>query len=326
VAPYLVSVIVCTYNRAVLLPRVIAQLCSQDYPQDSFEIIIVDNASTDETAQEFQRIASGYCLPLRYVREARPGVTFARNRGAAEARYPYLAYLDDDCIVGSNWLSQLTSGFGLNEQVSIVVGPVVLDADEQKLPTWLGPAAKRWLAEFNFPSSQPLLLDNPSYIIEGNMAIRKNAWKSVGGFLGMDQFNSPHVAAQENVYLLEQIKAKGGKVAFVPGALVNHRPSLPTKQQILNRAYFHGVSTGMLNYLIKGSSWRAAISRAAISATAMLVFLFLSLLNLFVFREVSSMDYLVRAAGRLGRVLSELRLTGNWSSVRAWALEHKLKS
>ena len=321
--PYPVSVIVCTYNRATLLPRVIHQLCAQHYPQDSFEIIIVDNASTDDTPQVFQRTAHGLSLPPRYIREDRPGVTFARNRGAAEARYPYLAYLDDDCTVGNDWLSQITSGFGVADQVSVVAGRVALAFDDQKIPTWLGPASKRWLAEFSFPGSQPRLLDDPSYICEGNMAIRKDAWESVGGFLGMDQFSSPHMAAQEIVYLLEQIKAQSGKVAFVPGALANHHTLLPTRQQILTRAYFHGVSSSILNYLLKGFSWASAISRTLISTAAMFVFLFLSLIFLLLFDKATSMDYLLRATGRFGRVLSELHLAGNWNSVRAWASEQK---
>ena len=50
-----VSVIVCTYNRAAFLPNVISQLCAQDYPKDSFEIIVVDNRSSDDTPQTVQR-------------------------------------------------------------------------------------------------------------------------------------------------------------------------------------------------------------------------------------------------------------------------------
>ncbi len=321
--PYPVSVIVCTYNRSGLLPRVMKQLSAQDYPQDSFEVIIVDNASTDDTPQVFQRVARDLSLPPRYIREDRPGVTFARNRGAAEARFPYLAYLDDDCTVGKDWLSQITSGFGVDEQVSVVGGRVALAFDDQKIPSWLGPVSKRWLAEFNFPGTKARLLNDASYICEGNMAIRRYAWKSVGGFLGIDQFNSPQMAAQEIVYLLEKIKGQGGKVAFVPKALANHHTSLPTQQQILVRAYFHGVSSSILNYLLKGFSWTSSISRTIISTAAMFVFLFLSLIFLLLFDKATSMDYLLRAMGRFGRVLSELRLAGNWSSVRAWVSEQK---
>lgn len=315
---YPVSVIVCTHNRAALLPRVITQLCAQDYPKDSFEIIIVDNASTDDTLQTIQRFIPTCGLTLHYVRENRPGVTFARNRGAEEAHYPYLAYLDDDCTVGRDWLSQLVSGFGLDNHVSVVGGCVALAFDDQKTPAWLGPVSKRWLAEFNFPGSHPRVLDDPTYVCEGNMAIKKQAWQSVGGFLGMDQFNSPHVAAQEIVYLLEQIKRQGGRVAFVPNAIANHHTVLPTRKQMLMRAYFHGVSSGVLDYLLKGFSWVFVIFHAILDAAAACTFLCLSFLFFLVFNQAAFMDHLLRAAMRFGKVLSELRLAGDWRGARRW--------
>ena len=318
-----VSIIVCTRNRAALLPRMFDQLCAQNYPQEAFEIIIVDNCSTDGTPEVVQSFIRELDCPLRYVREDRSGVTFARNRGAKEARYTYLAYLDDDCSVGENWLVQLVSGFMLGEQVAVVAGRVDIAYDEQEIPPWLGPVSKRWLAEFNFPASQPILLDNPTYVCEGNMAISKEAWGSVDGFLGMDQFSSPHVASQEIVYLLEKIKRRGGKVAFVPEAIADHHTVIPTRKQLLTRAYFHGVSSGILNYLLKGFSLPAVIFRVVIDVIATFVFILLSFIFLFTFDKASSMDFLLRAAMRLGRALSELRLAGNWRRVRAWMLTQR---
>ena len=320
-----VSVIVCTYNRAAFLPNVISQLCAQDYPKDSFEIIIVDNRSSDDTPQTVQRFIPTCGLTLRYVREDRPGVTNARNCGAAEARYPYLAYLDDDCSVDVDWLSQLVSGFGLAEQVSVVAGRVALDYDGQKVPSWLGAKSERWLADFNFPGSQPRLLENPVYVCEGNMAITHEAWRAVGGFLGMDQFSSPHVASQEIVYLLEQVKRRGGKVAFIPAAVAHHHTAIPTQGRMLMRAYWHGVSDGTLDYLLRRFSRASAFFRSAFDAAAMFVFLFLSFFSLLVFNKADSMYHLLRAAARLGRVLSGLRLAGDWRRARLWLLTHAVR-
>ncbi len=316
---YPVSIIVCTHNRAALLPRVMRQLCAQDYPKDYFEIIIVDNCSTDDTAEVVQRFIPTCELRLCYVQENRPGVTFARNRGAQEACHPYLAYLDDDCTVSSDWLSQLVSGFGLDDQVSVVAGRVAIAYDDQVLPDWLGSVSKRWLAEFNFPGSNPRLLDNPMYICEGNMAIKKQAWKSAGGFLGIDQFNSPHVAAQEIVYLLEQVQRQGCRVAFVPKAIADHHTALPARKQLLKRAYFHGVSSGILDYLLRGFSWDRVVFRALVDAAAIFIFLCISLLLFIMLDKAGTMDFLLRAAARMGRLLSELGLGGEWDLVRAWA-------
>ena len=311
-----VSVIVCTHNRAALLPKMIEQLSDQDYPKDRFEVIIVDNCSSDDTSDVVTRIIPDCELTLRLVQESRPGVTFARNRGAEEANSPYLAYLDDDCSVGSDWLRQLVSGFGLSDQVSVVAGRVVLSLDDQPCPDWLGPKGKSWLAEFNFPGPEPRILEDPAYVCEGNMAISKKAWRSAGGFLGMDQFGSPHGASQEIVYLLEQIKRQGGKVAFVPAAVANHHTILPTRRQLLQRAYSHGISTAILNHLLERFSWAAFLLHALLDIAALFVFMGLSFL--FFFDKAVSTDYLLRAAARCGKVLSNLRISGNWKRVRQW--------
>jgi glycosyltransferase involved in cell wall biosynthesis len=312
------SIIVCTHNRAELLSEIVNQLCAQDYPQDSFEIIVVDNCSIDDTPQIVQRLIPNREVTLRYVRENRPGVTFARNRGAEESCYPYLAYLDDDCSIESDWLSQLMSGFELDEHVSVVAGRVALDYDNQKIPTWLGSESERWLGKYNFPGLQPRLLDNPGYVCEGNMAIKRQAWEAAGGFLGIDQFSSPHMAAQEIIYLLEQIKRKGGKVAFVPKAAANHHTVIPSWQRMLMRSYWHGVSDGILDYLLHRFSWTSVIFHSALDMTAMFIFLGLALFFLLVFDKATALYHLLRAAARFGKILSELRLVGDWHRVRLW--------
>ena len=313
-----ISVIVCTYNRAALLPGVLTQLCQQDYPPESFEIIIVDNGSKDDTAQVVQRFKPDRKLTLRLVQESRPGVTYARNRGAEEARYPYLAYLDDDCSVGRDWLSQLVSGFGLSDQVSVVAGRVSVDLGDQKKPAWLGARSMLWLADFNFPGSEPRILQDPAYVCEGNMAIKKQAWESVGGFLGMDQFSSPHVASQEIVYLLEQIKRQGGRVAFVPAANANHQTTIPSWRQLLGRAYFHGISTAILDRLLGRFSGISAFFQFVLDVAALFVFLFLSFLSLLLFDLAAAAFHLLRAARRFGKVLANLHLTGDWRRVKVW--------
>jgi hypothetical protein len=98
------------------------------------------------------------------------------------------------------------SCFDLDVRVASVAGRVVLDWDKQEKPTRLGPKSERWLAAYSYPASQSSLLDSPVYVIEGNMALAHGAWKAAGGFLGMDQFGGPHMAAEEIVYLIKQIE------------------------------------------------------------------------------------------------------------------------
>jgi glycosyltransferase involved in cell wall biosynthesis len=312
------SVIICTHNRATLLPRLIGQLRAQDYPADAFEIIVVDNGSTDNTRLVVERLVAGSGVPLHYVAENRPGITFARNRGAEAARNPYLAYLDDDCSVEPDWLSQLMSGFNLHDDVMVVGGRVVMDYDDQQIPDWLGSKSEQWLAKYNFPGSQPRLLDNTLYVIEGNMAITRQAWETVGGFMGMDQFGSPHIASNESMYLLEQVKHKGGKVAFVPGAIVYHHKGIPTQQWMVMRAFWNGVSAGILEYILYRRTWASVAYHALLNTAAMIAFFTFSLFSLIRFDKAEAMYQLLIAISHIGQILSELHLVGDWHRVRSW--------
>jgi glycosyltransferase involved in cell wall biosynthesis len=98
------SVVVCTRNRAVELDRCLRSLQRQDY--SSFEIIVVDSASNDELTREVTR-RNG----VRYVSEKRPGLSRARNRGAREAKFEIIAYLDDDAEAQAGWLRALAEEF-----------------------------------------------------------------------------------------------------------------------------------------------------------------------------------------------------------------------
>ncbi len=98
-----VSVVVCTYNRADLLRDTLESLCSQDCDQSRYEVLVVDNNSTDstkDTAQSFMRYGN-----VRYVFEPRQGLSCARNRGLHEAHSDYVAFIDDDAVAPPSWLT-----------------------------------------------------------------------------------------------------------------------------------------------------------------------------------------------------------------------------
>jgi len=99
----LFSVIVCTYNRADLLQVCLSTIVLLDYPENRFEILIIDNNSNDNTRRVSQLFYDRH-LNTRYFFEAEQGLSHARNRGVCEAKGRYLAYIDDECKVGKDWL------------------------------------------------------------------------------------------------------------------------------------------------------------------------------------------------------------------------------
>lgn len=102
--PYLFSVIIGTHNRAALLEVALETLCHQSLAPAAYEVIVVDNGSTDETASVVAAFRQR--LPnLRYCFEAVPGISVARNHGWRVAQGHYVAFTDDDSRLPAEWLA-----------------------------------------------------------------------------------------------------------------------------------------------------------------------------------------------------------------------------
>src|SRR4051794_13704771 len=104
----MLSIVLCTYNRAPLLARALTALVAA--AADDAELIVVDNNSTDGTAGVVRQFADGP-LHIRAVHEPRQGLSFARNTGICAARGELIAFTDDDVVVGREWIKSLRRGF-----------------------------------------------------------------------------------------------------------------------------------------------------------------------------------------------------------------------
>ena len=105
-----ISAVICTYNRADCLARAIKSLVNQTLPKENYEILIVDNASTDSTKDIIRREFSG--VPnLSYFYEPVLGIARARNTGWNNAKGTYVCYLDDDAVASPEWLEKIIEVF-----------------------------------------------------------------------------------------------------------------------------------------------------------------------------------------------------------------------
>src|SRR6476620_7371103 len=106
-SPCDVSVVVPTRNRSRLLRATLESLLAQSAPGINYEVLVIDNDSSDDTAQ---LVASyGHADLIRYFHEPRTGASYARNRGIAESTAPILAFTDDDCRPSPSWVARLKS-------------------------------------------------------------------------------------------------------------------------------------------------------------------------------------------------------------------------
>ena len=137
--------------------------------QGPFEIIVVNNASTDRTAE----VAAGF-PNVRVVFESRKGLTRARQRGLEEARGEILAYIDADTRMPPGWLARVLAAYDSSDQTVCVSGPYVY-YDLPKLKTALVRLYWSWLA-------RPIYRLTRYMAVGGNFAVRKAALQRIGGF------------------------------------------------------------------------------------------------------------------------------------------------
>jgi glycosyltransferase involved in cell wall biosynthesis len=215
-----ISVVVCTRDRTDLLGECLQALLAQDYP--AYEIIVVDNApASDATA----RLTA--TLPVRYVRENRPGLDWARNRGIAEARYEIVAYTDDDARADRGWLRGLATAFA-DPSVAAVTGlvaPAELDTEAQILFEDVYGGMRKGLAprRFDAKTMRPReLIASYQLGVGANMAYRRQLFRRLGAFDTALDVGTPSRGAGD-LDMFHRVLAAGLILHYEPTALVWHR-------------------------------------------------------------------------------------------------------
>src|SRR5579862_9298835 len=133
----MISVVVCTYNRASSLAKTLESLRRMTVPADlKWELLVVDNNSTDNTRIVVTDFLRKSGLNGRYISEPRQGLCYARNRGVAEASGEIIAFTDDDVRVTSDWLRELAGTFRKFDCMGV---------GGKSVPAWNGLAKPAWL-------------------------------------------------------------------------------------------------------------------------------------------------------------------------------------
>jgi glycosyltransferase involved in cell wall biosynthesis len=213
-----ISIIIPTLNRADRLRSALTSVRAQTLPSEGYEIIVVDNGSTDDTEKvfcEFAREETGRAA-VRYVREDQLGLHFARHAGAKIARGQFLAFMDDDATADPNWLQELLKGYSGYEVGC--VGGKILPIWEAEPPTWVRDYGPGYLGGLDL-GDHALELREPA-IYGSNLAIRKSTLVQVRGF-NPDSFGQTWLGDGE-IGLLRKVLQAGWKIMYNPKAVVWH--------------------------------------------------------------------------------------------------------
>ena len=240
-----VSVIICTRNRAKSLKECLAAFEMMVLrPDITWELIVVDNNSTDNTRDVIQEFSERAPVTVKYVHEIKPGLGHARNAGIELATGEVIAFTDDDCIVTSDWLASMVHEFRSDPTISGVGGRVEL-YDIRDKPITINTSLKRGLL-----SSIGQVF---GYIPGCNMAFKRNVFDQIGNYDGRFGAGAIFKSAEDSDFTYRAYK-NGFKIIYSPEMCVYHNHGRRTDYQVrlLIKGYDSGKWALYCKHIFKG--------------------------------------------------------------------------
>jgi GT2 family glycosyltransferase len=237
-----ITVVVCTRERPGALARCLDSLFAQQYPV--FRVLVVDNApKTDATAEVVRSAARRG--PVEYLKEPKPGLSFARNAAVAAAPGQILAWIDDDEYADPNWLAEVARALVSNPEADVVSGVIV--------PAELETRSQLWFEQFGGHSKgrgftpdvfgphtahkQSPLYPLPPFGTGANMTFRPGVIERIGGWDNALGAGTPAMGSEDTL-AFTQVLLSGGTIVYQPTAVTHH----------YHRRDFEGLHKQMVGY------------------------------------------------------------------------------
>jgi len=253
-----ISIVLPTYNRAPHLRRTLASVVGQRTTTARWEVIVVDNNSTDGTRAEVEHaIAEGW--PVRYLLERNQGVSYVRNAGVRAARAPIIAFVDDDVCVDAGWIETIWSSFEQHPDIDCIGGKVA-PSWEGVPPSWL--TRDHWapVALLDFGDAAQILdSDNRLCLLTANLACRREVFVRVGLFGTELQRVRDGIGSMEDHEWLLRFWAAGCRALYIPEL----RASTDVPQRRMTRDYHRRWHAGHGHYfaLVRDPEFEASRRR-----------------------------------------------------------------
>jgi glycosyltransferase involved in cell wall biosynthesis len=228
-----ITVVLCTHNRSECLASALESAAAMVLPESvQWEILVVDNNSSDSTREVVTEFSNRYPGRFRYLFEPQPGKSHALNAGIRYAQGEIMAFLDDDVTVEPAWLQNLTAG--LRSGTWAGAGGRIIPKWPRPAPRWLSP--KAWyasgpLVQFDLGDKTCELSESP---FGTNMAFRKAMFEKYGDFRVELGPRPGSEIRNEDTEFGSRLLAAGERLNYEPSAIVYH----PVQENRIEKQYF----------------------------------------------------------------------------------------
>jgi glucosyl-dolichyl phosphate glucuronosyltransferase len=265
------TVCICTHNRPRYVHDCLEGLARQTVPPDTFATLLVDSGSTGDAPAMLRHLADA-TPRTRLIRIDQPGVSLARNTGAAACGTTYVAYIDDDAIPAPDWVERILDALAEFDPPPAVLGGRILPRWLSPLPAWWPPSLRGVLSiietegqgEYRTP---PLPADLAPYA--ANMVVHVPSLFGAGGFGTGIGRQGTLLLSDEDIQVAWKLQDLGHSVRYDSRIVVHHQiqPERLTPAWLLERLYWQGASTVLTRRMLHrtGSVWRELPRRIAVA-------------------------------------------------------------
>lgn len=249
-----VTILICTFNRQRLLASTLDSLAAMHVPTDiRWNVVVVDNNSTDGTRAEVERRVSAFPAPLHWILESRQGKAHALNTGLAASEAEVVVFTDDDVNVAPDWLAQAIRPLITRPDIDYTGGPV-LPAWQTSPPGWInGNRGVLWgpIALLDY-GTDPFIFEERRRIPMGvNMAVRRELIDRVGGFHPGLERKGASLMGQGQAEFFFRTRRAGARGWYVPEMRLRHHVPAErlTRQYYRRWWYWKGVARARMQDL-----------------------------------------------------------------------------
>lgn len=234
------SIIISTYNNAASLLRTLDSVAKQDYDKKEWECVIVNNNSTDDTAARVAAFITEHSdLNIRLVEESQQGLSFARNRGIAESKGRFVAFIDDDETINEGFVSAYIDVFH-NHGAFVAAGALKVCYDSKR-PKWMSHYTEKMIANPFDLGNSVVTITKSVTPTGGNMAFNRDVFNLYGNFdTDLGRKGGELFGGEEND-IFARIRDLGERVFYVPQAIAYHHIA----DRKLTPEYFDKLSYGV---------------------------------------------------------------------------------